>query len=37
MLGFFKGALLNDANGILIKHRENAQVARLILFTAESH
>ena len=30
---FFKGALLNDANGILIKPRENTQAARQIRFT----
>jgi uncharacterized protein YdeI (YjbR/CyaY-like superfamily) len=32
-LGFFKGALLNDANGILIKPGENTRAARLIRFT----
>src|SRR4030042_5008400 len=32
-LSFFKGALLNDANGILIKPGENTQAARLIRFT----
>ena len=30
---FFKGALLNDANGILIKPGENTQAARQIRFT----
>ncbi len=30
---FFKGALLNDANGILIQQTENVQVARQIRFT----
>ena len=30
---FFKGALLNDANGILIKQTENTQAARQIRFT----
>jgi uncharacterized protein YdeI (YjbR/CyaY-like superfamily) len=30
---FFKGALLNDANGILIKMGENTQAARQIRFT----
>ena len=30
---FFKGALLNDANGILIQQTENTQAARLIRFT----
>jgi uncharacterized protein YdeI (YjbR/CyaY-like superfamily) len=29
---FFKGALLNDANGILIKQTENVQAARQIRF-----
>jgi uncharacterized protein YdeI (YjbR/CyaY-like superfamily) len=32
-LGFFKGALLNDANGILIKPGENTQAGRQIRFT----
>jgi uncharacterized protein YdeI (YjbR/CyaY-like superfamily) len=32
-LGFFKGALLNDANGILIKPGENSQAMRQIRFT----
>ena len=31
---FFKGALLNDANGILIKPGENTQAGRWIKFTA---
>jgi uncharacterized protein YdeI (YjbR/CyaY-like superfamily) len=31
-LGFFKGALLNDANGILIKPGENTQTGRQIRF-----
>ena len=30
---FFKGALLNDANGILIKQTENTQAGRQIRFT----
>ena len=30
---FFKGALLKDADGILIKHTENVQAARQIRFT----
>jgi len=30
---FFKGALLNDANGILIKQTKNTQAARQIRFT----
>src|SRR5882757_1846732 len=30
---FFKGALLNDANGILIQQTENVQSARQIRFT----
>ncbi|MFZ0455605.1 MAG: YdeI family protein [Ignavibacteriaceae bacterium] len=30
---FFKGALLNDANGILIRQTENVQAARQIRFT----
>ena len=30
---FFKGALLNDANGILIQQTENVQAARQIRFT----
>jgi len=30
---FFKGALLNDANGILIQQTKNVQVARQIRFT----
>ncbi len=33
MLSFVKGALLNDANGILIKPGENTQAARVIRFT----
>jgi hypothetical protein len=33
VLSFFKGALLNDANGILKKPGENTQAARLIPFT----
>jgi uncharacterized protein YdeI (YjbR/CyaY-like superfamily) len=33
VLTFFKGALLNDANGILSKPGENTQAARLIRFT----
>jgi len=33
VLRFFKDALLNDANGILIKPGENTQAARLIRFT----
>jgi uncharacterized protein YdeI (YjbR/CyaY-like superfamily) len=32
-LSFFKGVLLNDANGILKKPGENTQAARLIRFT----
>ncbi len=32
-LGFFKGALLKDANGILKKPGENTRAARLIRFT----
>jgi uncharacterized protein YdeI (YjbR/CyaY-like superfamily) len=32
---FFKGALLNDANGILIQQTENVQSARQIRFTNE--
>src|SRR5229473_4769183 len=31
---FFKGALLNDANGILIRQTENVQAARQIRFTS---
>src|SRR6195256_2424804 len=31
---FFKGALLNDANGILIKQTKNVQAARKIRFTS---
>jgi len=31
---FFKGVLLNDANGILIQQTENVQVARQIRFTS---
>jgi uncharacterized protein YdeI (YjbR/CyaY-like superfamily) len=31
---FFKGALLNDANGILIQQTENVQSARQIRFTS---
>src|SRR3982074_1769682 len=30
---FFKGALLNDANGILIQQTENVQAARQMRFT----
>src|SRR6266581_2395568 len=30
---FFKGALLNDANGILIQQTKNVQVARQVRFT----
>src|SRR5437762_13579451 len=30
---FFKGALLNDANNILIRQTENVQAARQIRFT----
>jgi len=30
---FFKGALLNDANGILVRQTENVQAARQIRFT----
>lgn len=30
---FFKGALLNDANGILVQQTENTQAARQIRFT----
>jgi len=30
---FFKGALLNDANGILIQQTKNVQAARQIRFT----
>ncbi|MBW4891042.1 YdeI/OmpD-associated family protein [Mucilaginibacter sp. HMF5004] len=33
---FFKGALLNDANGILIQQTENVQAARQARFTALS-
>jgi uncharacterized protein YdeI (YjbR/CyaY-like superfamily) len=33
VLSFFKGAMLQDANGILIKPGENTQAARLIRFT----
>ena len=33
---FFKGALLNDANGILIQQTKNTQAARQIRFTNES-
>ena len=33
VLSFFKGALLNDANGILAKPGENTQAGRLIRFT----
>jgi uncharacterized protein YdeI (YjbR/CyaY-like superfamily) len=32
LLSFFKGALLNDAHGILVKPGENTQAARLIRF-----
>ena len=32
-LSFFKGVLLNDENGILVKAGENSQSARLIKFT----
>jgi uncharacterized protein YdeI (YjbR/CyaY-like superfamily) len=31
---FFKGALLNDPNGILIQQTENVQVARQVRFTS---
>ena len=31
---FFKGALLNDANGLLIRQTENVQAARQIRFTS---
>ena len=31
---FFKGALLNDANGLLIQQTENVQAARQIRFTS---
>ncbi len=34
VLSFFKGALLNDDNGILIKPGENTQSVRLIRFTS---
>jgi len=34
VLSFFKGALLNDANGILVKPGENTQAARLVQFTS---
>jgi uncharacterized protein YdeI (YjbR/CyaY-like superfamily) len=30
---FFKGALLNDADGILIQQTENVQAARQVRFT----
>src|SRR5438477_9899023 len=30
---FFKGALLNDANGILVQQTENVQAARQVRFT----
>lgn len=33
-LSFFKGALLNDTNGILYKPGEHSQAARLIKFTS---
>ncbi|CAL1519461.1 DUF1801 domain-containing protein [Chitinophaga sp. MM2321] len=33
VLSFFKGALLNDANGILVKPGDNTQSARVIPFT----
>ncbi len=33
-VSFFKGALLNDANGILVKPGKNSQAARLIKFTS---
>ena len=33
VLSFFKGALLNDANGILVKPGENTQAGRQIRFT----
>jgi uncharacterized protein YdeI (YjbR/CyaY-like superfamily) len=33
VLSFFKGVLLNDANGILMKPDENTQAARVIRFT----
>jgi uncharacterized protein YdeI (YjbR/CyaY-like superfamily) len=31
---FFKGALLNDANGVLVQQTENVQAARQIRFTS---
>src|SRR5437016_9642998 len=34
---FFKGALLKDANGILIQQTENVQAARQIRFRSEEH
>ena len=34
VLSFFKGALLDDATGILTKAGENTQVARLMRFTS---
>ena len=33
---FFKGALLNNANGILVQQTKNVQAARQIRFTASS-
>ena len=33
-IGFFKGALLNDANGILIQQTENSQSGRQMRFTS---
>jgi uncharacterized protein YdeI (YjbR/CyaY-like superfamily) len=33
-LSFFKGALLNDTNNVLIKQGENTQSARIIRFTS---
>jgi len=33
-IGFFKGALLNDTNGILIQQTENVQAGRQIRFTS---
>ncbi|MFV0539326.1 MAG: YdeI/OmpD-associated family protein [Dysgonomonas sp.] len=32
-IGFFKGSLLKDANGILVKPGENSQAMRFIKFT----
>jgi uncharacterized protein YdeI (YjbR/CyaY-like superfamily) len=36
ILGFFKGALLNDTNGILVSPGENTQAGRQIRFTSVS-